>query len=165
MSIVVHPMVFRRLWALWHDQPLSTIRSVNADRWYKDGLRFTCTMCGNCCTGDPGVVWVNSEEIEEIAVYLGKSVGEIRLLHTRLVGSRVSLTEYANGDCTFFDPENRRCTIYPVRPRQCRSWPFWNSNLESPDRWRDVQKVCPGAGNGAFVALEEIESQAALVDM
>jgi hypothetical protein len=35
--------------------------------WYKDGLRFTCTGCGDCCTGAPGYVWVNKEEIEALA--------------------------------------------------------------------------------------------------
>ena len=133
--------------------------------WYKDGLNFTCTGCGNCCTGAPGVVWVNDEEIEQIAGHLNKSVGEVRLAHTRLVGNRVSLTEYANGDCTFFDPKSRSCTIYPARPRQCRSWPFWNSNLNRPDSWEQLQRVCPGAGRGAFVPLEEIEAQAGLIDI
>lgn len=133
--------------------------------WYKDGLNFACTQCGNCCTGSPGVVWVGDEEISQIAEHLGKPVGEVRLFHTRPVRGRVSLTEYANGDCTFFDPQTRRCRIYAVRPRQCRSWPFWKSNLESPARWRDAQKVCPGAGQGAFVSLDEIEAQASLIDV
>lgn len=31
--------------------------------WYAPGLSFTCTQCGNCCTGEPGVVWVSDEEI------------------------------------------------------------------------------------------------------
>lgn len=135
------------------------------EKWYKDGLHFSCTQCGNCCTGEPGVVWVNDEEIEQIAEHLGKTVGEVRLFHTRLVGRRVSLTEFAGGDCTFLDPRTRRCTIYPVRPRQCRSWPFWRSNLESPRSWREVQQTCPGAGKGAFVGLEQIEREASRIDM
>ena len=135
------------------------------DKWYKDGLHFTCTGCGNCCTGAAGVVWVDDEELERIAEHLGKTIGELRLFHTRLFGNRVSLTEFANGDCTFFDPETRRCTIYPVRPRQCRSWPFWNSNLKSRRHWRETQQSCPGAGNGAFVSLEEIEQQASQIDI
>ena len=133
--------------------------------WYNDGLHFECTQCGNCCTGDPGFVWADEAELEAIAEYLGKTVGEVRLFHTRLSGRRVSLTEYANGDCTFFDGRTRRCTIYPVRPQQCRTWPFWNSNIASPESWKTVQKTCPGAGRGAFVSLEEIESQAAAIDL
>ena len=132
--------------------------------WYKNGLHFTCAQCGNCCSGEPGVVWVDEEELESIAKYLGKSIGEVRLFHTRLVANRVSLIEYANGDCTFFNAETRRCTIYCVRPLQCRSWPFWLCNLKSEQIWKRVQKTCPGAGNGAFVSLEEIEAEAAEID-
>jgi hypothetical protein len=128
-------------------------------------LQFTCTQCGDCCTGAPGVVWVNEEEIRQIAEHLGTSVGALRLEHTRLVGKQVSLKEFANGDCTFLHPETRKCTVYPVRPRQCRTWPFWNSNLESPETWRDVQRVCPGAGKGDFVSLDEIKARASVIDI
>lgn len=133
--------------------------------WYKAGLHFKCTQCGNCCTGDPGVVWVDADELEAVAEYLGKSIGEVRLFHTRLVGNRVSLSEFANGDCTFFDGATRRCTIYPVRPQQCRTWPFWKSSLESAQTWKDVQKACPGAGNGGFVSSEEVEAAAERIDI
>src|SRR5690606_15561824 len=50
------------------------------DRWYRDGLRFECTQCGNCCTGMPGHVWVDEADIARIAEYLDKPIGEIRLL-------------------------------------------------------------------------------------
>lgn len=133
--------------------------------WYHDGLCFSCTRCGNCCTGSPGVVWVDDEEIERIAEMQRVSADQIRLLHTRLVGNRVSLREAPNGDCTFFDPRTRRCTIYPVRPRQCRSWPFWNSNLVSPAAWEQVQRACPGAGRGTLYTLEEIQTEAARIDL
>ncbi|MGE3314245.1 MAG: YkgJ family cysteine cluster protein [Planctomycetaceae bacterium] len=134
--------------------------------WYKDGLQFTCTQCGNCCTGAPGVVWVNDEEIEAIAAATGKTPAEVRLFHTKLVRGRVSLTEFPNGDCTFFDSRTRKCTVYTARPRQCRTWPFWNSNLETPEDWAEVRAGgCPGAGQGAFVSLEEIERQASVIDI
>lgn len=128
--------------------------------WYKDGLRFTCTQCGNCCTGAPGYVWVQDKEIEAIAQFLDKPVGEIRLLYTRPVRGKVSLTEFANGDCVFFDGATRRCKIYPVRPPQCRTWPFWQGNIESPEDWELTQEGCPGAGRGELVPLEEIEKRA-----
>lgn len=133
--------------------------------WYKDGLNFTCSQCGDCCTGAPGVVWVSEEEIAEIAAHLDKPIGEIRLFHTRLVRGRVSLVEHQNGDCTFFDPESRGCTVYPVRPIQCRTWPFWNSNLESAEKWQKTCEYCPGAGEGAFFSLEQIEERASRMDV
>ena len=133
--------------------------------WYRDGLCFSCTECGDCCTGEPGVVWVTEEEIAEIARLTGKSIGEIRLFHTRIVGGRVSLREHANGDCTFFDPEKRNCTIYQARPTQCRTWPFWKSHLESPKAWEEVKRECPGCGQGEFFSLEEVERRAAEMDI
>ncbi|APZ96689.1 YkgJ family cysteine cluster protein [Fuerstiella marisgermanici] len=137
--------------------------SETAEPWYQDGLNFTCTQCGKCCTGAPGVVWVSEPEIKEIADYLDKPVGEIRLFHTRMLRGRVSLTEYQNGDCTFFDAEKRHCKVYPVRPMQCRTWPFWTSNLESREKWDEVCEECPGAGQGAFFSIEEVEERAAKV--
>lgn len=133
--------------------------------WYRDGLQFTCTQCGNCCTGAPGVVWVDDSEIKAIAELTGKSTGEILLMHTRLYAGRRSLTEFANGDCTFFDPEKRGCTIYEARPTQCRTWPFWNSNLESRASWEALSPECPGAGKGNFVSFEEIQKRAAQTDL
>lgn len=138
---------------------------MSAEPWYKDGLQFTCTQCGHCCSGPPGVVWVTDEDIQAIAEHRGRTVGEIRLFHTRPLFDRVSLTEFANGDCTFLDPATRRCTIYPVRPTQCRTWPFWPSNLASPAEWQRVQEVCPGTRGGAIIPLEEIERQAAQLDI
>ena len=133
--------------------------------WYREGLSFQCSECGNCCTGAPGVVWVNEEEITAIAEYLDKPIGEIRLMHTRPYRDGVSLTEFANGDCTFFDGKSRKCTIYPVRPRQCRTWPFWNSNLGKELDWNAAGRDCPGIGKGELVQLEEIQKRAEVIDI
>ena len=133
--------------------------------WYHEGLKFECTQCGNCCTGGPGAVWVTESEIRAIAEYRGISVGEMRISHTRIVNNAVTLREFANGDCTFFDGATRRCTIYPVRPVQCRTWPFWNSNLQSPESWERGQRVCPGMGQGDLVSLETIQQRAAIIDI
>jgi len=138
---------------------------MNQMPWYHPGLCFQCTQCGNCCTGESGAVWVSDEEIARIAEHLGCSVGEIRLMHTRLIGNRTSLAEYANGDCTFFDPQSRTCRIYPVRPRQCRSWPFWRSHLTSRHNWEQIQKKCPGAGQGPLIPVDQIEELAGLIDL
>lgn len=144
---------------------MSAEQPADSGPWYQNGLRFECTQCGDCCTGAPGFVWVNEDEIQAIAEYTQKPVGEIRIMRTRKVGSRVTLLDHANGDCTYFDPQKRGCTIYPVRPRQCRTWPFWNSNIESPEAWQAVRKECPGCGRGNLIPLEEIEIRAAVIDL
>ncbi|MBX3443316.1 MAG: YkgJ family cysteine cluster protein [Planctomyces sp.] len=133
--------------------------------WYRDGLRFQCTQCGNCCSGFPGFVWLTDDELQAIADHLGQTIGETRLMHTRLYRGQLSLAEFANGDCTFFDPATRGCRVYPARPTQCRTWPFWRSNLASPDAWERAGATCPGVGQGDFIPLEQIESLAAAREM
>lgn len=125
------------------------------DPWYQDGLRFECTRCGNCCTGEPGFVWVNEEEIAAIAKFRGESTETTRAVHTRNDGPHQSLKEKANGDCVFYDRE-QGCTIYPARPRQCRTWPFWESNVQTPETWKKTCEKCPGAGTGDLIPASEI---------
>ena len=43
---------------------IEEVAEMPATPWYKDGLRFQCTGCGDCCTGGPGYVWVNQAEID-----------------------------------------------------------------------------------------------------
>lgn len=126
-------------------------------KWYRDGLQFECTGCGACCSGEPGYVWVNSQEIVDMAAALDIAPSEFRRRFVRRVGNRMSLVEYPDGDCIFLDPETRKCLVYQARPVQCRSWPFWSSNLSSPQAWEATCKTCPGAGTGKLYTLEEIE--------
>ena len=130
--------------------------------WYQDGLRFHCTRCGHCCTGAPGYVWVNEEEIAAIAAHRGESRAEVAGMYVRQVGNRRSLRERPNGDCIFYDKEEG-CTIYPVRPRQCRTWPFWESNVATPEAWKRTCDFCPGSGQGELISAEEITRRVKLM--
>jgi uncharacterized protein len=143
--------------------------------WYADGLSFTCTQCGNCCTGGPGYVWISDTEVERLATFLNISPAETRKRHCRKVSGRVSLKEHRSPaglyDCTFLkeidaerDVEGQRvrykkriCTIYPVRPLQCRTWPFWEHNLSSAQAWKAAGRGCPGLNVGRVRDVEEIE--------
>ncbi len=127
--------------------------------WYHQGLKFTCTQCGDCCTGAPGFVWVNQDEIAGLARVVGVDIEQFEKLYVRAVGIRRSLVEFPNGDCVFFDGDSRRCTVYEARPRQCRTWPFWDSNLKSPEAWRQTCDICPGSGRGKLYSLEQIEER------
>jgi Fe-S-cluster containining protein len=134
---------------------------MSQEPWYKkDGLRFQCSQCGDCCTGAPGFVWVNADEIRALAERVtGGDVEEFERLYVRKVGVRKSLVEFPNGDCAFFDTQSRRCTVYDARPRQCRTWPFWDSNLKTPEDWQRTCQVCPGSGRGELYELQVIEEQ------
>lgn len=125
--------------------------------WYRDGLKFECTQCGDCCTGAPGYVWVTNQEIAALATALGLDCDTFEAQYVRQVGARKSLKEFPNGDCVLFDSQTRRCTVYAARPRQCRTWPFWESNLRTPADWQHTCQVCPGSGRGRLYTLEEIE--------
>ena len=127
--------------------------------WYTDGLRFECSQCGDCCTGAPGFVWVSQAEIDAIAEEVGMASEQFEDTYVRKIGARRSLREFPNGDCVFFDTENKGCQIYGARPIQCRTWPFWDSNLKSEKAWKETCEECPGSGNGKVYSLEEIEVQ------
>ncbi|MBN1851471.1 MAG: YkgJ family cysteine cluster protein [Pirellulales bacterium] len=133
---------------------------MKIDRWYQDGLRFRCRSCGDCCTGAPGYVWVNQREIQEMAALMEMDCDTFEAWYVRPIGIRKSLVELPNDDCVFFDPGTRRCAVYSARPRQCRTWPFWRSNLRTPETWAATCQNCPGSGQGRLFSLEEIEQRA-----
>lgn len=135
-----------------------------SEPWFQSGLRFTCTQCGKCCTGDPGFVWVDDEEIDKLAANRGMARNEFVAMYTYKTRGRISLREKANGDCVFFD-KARGCTVYPVRPKQCRTWPFWESNVATPEDWARTESVCPGSGQGELIPVEEILCRVKLIRM
>jgi uncharacterized protein len=128
--------------------------------WYRDGLSFTCTRCGACCTGAPGYVWVGLDEIKRLATFRKETVEQFSRKFVRQVGDRYSLNEKPGGDCIFWDQASG-CTVYRARPEQCRTWPFWPENVETPDDWERVCEICPGSGQGRLYSITEIQSSIA----
>ena len=115
--------------------------------WYADGLRFECTRCGRCCTGE-GHVWIGPERIDEMAGFLGLTVEAFSRRYVRLVDGRLALVDSPRrADCVFWE-RDLGCVVYPVRPTQCRTFPFWREHLESPEAWRDLADEVPGIGRG-----------------
>lgn len=127
---------------------------MSSKPWYREGLSFSCTRCGDCCTGAPGYVWVEPTEIDALAKHFGLSVDNFGERYLRKVGRRYSLIEKPGGDCVFFD---KGCSVYPARPTQCRTFPFWRSNLKSERAWDELADECPGIGQGKLFPVEEIE--------
>ncbi|MHC5026258.1 MAG: YkgJ family cysteine cluster protein [Planctomycetota bacterium] len=137
--------------------------------WYADGLRFECTMCGNCCTGPPGAVWFGDEEAQRMADKLGLGEKAFRKRFARRIGRRWSLNEQQTKhgfDCVFLDRSSVEgkavCRLYEARPDQCRTWPFWPENVATPEAWDAAKRdtPCPGMGSGRLVAVEEIRISA-----
>jgi hypothetical protein len=131
--------------------------------WYADGLAFECTMCGNCCTGAPGVVWFDEEEGRAMAKKLGMREADFYRTFARKVGGRWSLNEQQTPqglDCVFLDretiPGKAICRVYEARPTQCKTWPFWPENLKSKRAWDRAARTCPGMNQGQVIPVEEI---------
>jgi Fe-S-cluster containining protein len=137
---------------------------VSEEVWYGEGLRFSCTRCGKCCTGTPGYVWVNDEELRAIAEFRAEPLEEVTGLYTRLARRGRTLRDRTDGDCVFYD-KTQGCVIYPVRPRQCRTWPFWHSNVASPEAWQHTCSVCPGSGKGELISAEEILARVKVIKL
>ncbi len=137
---------------------------MSEEVWFADGLPFSCTRCGHCCTGAPGYVWVNEEEIQAIASFRGVTVEEATGLYTYVVPRGRTLRDNAEGGCVFYHNE-QGCTIYPVRPRQCRTWPFWHSNLVSEEAWQKTCAICPGSGKGELISVEEILARVKVIQL
>ena len=122
------------------ENPLSV---VNNEPWYKEGLRFNCTGCGDCCRG-PGYVWVKEEEIKRLAKQLNMSVEAFMKKYTRQVGFNISLTEDPVTDDCIFLKDGKECSVYEARPHQCRSFPWWPENIDTPEKWAETKKRCEG---------------------
>jgi Fe-S-cluster containining protein len=124
--------------------------------WYRDGLRFECTRCGNCCSGPPGTVFATEAEAVALAEHLGIANTSFREKYVRLlVHGGVLLREKPNSECIFFNGA-KGCSVYEHRPLQCRSWPFWRSTTLSPERWLAQAESCPGMNRGPLFDSEFI---------
>lgn len=126
---------------------------VERSYFFDGGIRFECLCCGACCTGSPGVVYVNDSEIIAIAGYLGVSEADFRRRCLYSFRDRYSIQEHSDGRCLFYEAG---CRIYPVRPLQCRTYPFWVENMRSRYHWRRVRRECPGIGVGRLYDRPEI---------
>ena len=118
----------------------------------------SCQTCGGkCCRGFGGYIWLNMEELREIAASRKMAVAIFSRQYIRQVKGRLSLQErVVNGEhfCCFFDIFDRRCTIYPNRPEQCRTFPFWNQFRQEPQK---IFLECPGVFSRSAGPAENVD--------
>lgn len=140
--------------------------------WYTDGLRFTCTLCGACCSGPHGEVTLLPEDERRLAKGLGIRLREFRERYTmisRETGRRVltlkpSPVKEGDQDCVFLDRESEPgkavCVANEHKPAQCRAWPFWPSVVESRESWEANRENCEGIEHGDEVVSGKVVSRA-----
>lgn len=129
----------------------------------KSGLSFSCTMCGNCCTGPEGYVLITEAETKALAARLGIEVGDFLARFTKMTELGRSLNEKQSPyghDCAFLDrekiPGKAVCGVYADRPTQCRTWPFWNTVIQSRAHWERAKRTCPGIDRGPRHSVQQI---------
>ncbi|MGA1826356.1 MAG: YkgJ family cysteine cluster protein [bacterium] len=127
----------------------------NRPHFFEQGLHFQCQRCGVCCTGEPGIVYVNHAEVIRISHFLDLEQETFIKHYLYPFRDSYSIREDPKGNCYFY---NNGCAIYSVRPAQCKTYPFWFHNLQSKESWRNVAKECPGVGKGRLYKKEEILS-------
>lgn len=144
-------------------------RDARAD---DDGLRFSCSLCGACCTGSEGYVLITDDERDALARRLGLSQTDFDERYTKetSLGKSLSETPTSHGlDCVFLDrqtiPGKAICGVYEDRPAQCKTWPFWKSNLSSARAWQQAAAGCPGIDRGPVVSPTKIRQARDVVDL
>lgn len=133
------------------------------NKFYKDGLNFSCRQCSYCCKGFPGVVLMSEADLERFAKWADVTCEQFILMYCRWIESDdgfeyLSLREKRNMECIFW---NKGCEAYEARPIQCRTYPFWTKVLEDQDTWNEESKTCPGINCGEIHSAEEIETELA----
>jgi len=139
----------------WFDRPNPDTGEI--------GLRFGCTQCGNCCSGSPGVVLLNDDEINALAKRLEMPREQFVRDYTHPTSRGPSLNERVSPhglDCVFLDrktvPGRAVCGVYEDRPSQCRAWPFWRELTRSRRNWVKASADCPGLDHGRLYPPDEI---------
>jgi len=140
--------------------------------WYEKGLKFQCSMCGNCCSGPEGEIPVLLRDRRRLAKHVGVSMRTFNQDYTTIsknTKSRVLKMHPTPGkkeslDCIFLDrekiPGKAICSAHLAKPKQCQAWPFWPSILESEKSWKETGIHCCGVDDGELVlSKKEIENK------
>jgi Fe-S-cluster containining protein len=122
--------------------------------FFNTGIKFECTECGYCCTGEEGTIYVTNGEIEAISGYLQLTKEKVTDKYLYPFRDSYSIKEEPNGDCIFY--KDKKCEIYSVRPAQCRTYPFWVKNLRTEEGWKEVMEECPGVGRGRLYTKDDV---------
>ena len=102
--------------------------------------KFRCERCGRCCYTPGGGLYLEEEDFERIA---------------RFLGSRKRLKAFCRYDkalgvwileqpCPFYDADKRECRIYQIRPLTCTKYPLHPPLKEMPYNLA-VDAFCPAA--------------------
>lgn len=125
--------------------------------WFRDGLRFTCTQCGDCCRSHGEYKWVFLDPADVTRLAQHKGMTNVEFLREYCDRDEDGIThtlKWPDDACVFLGDQG--CTVYDARPTQCRTWPFWPENLTKKVWEAEIVPFCPGAGEGRLYSIGEI---------
>ena len=127
--------------------------------YQQQALRFECTGCGKCCTGNNDhYIAMNKVEAERIRKYLDISESWFRRRYVSHLTRNTLTARMKDGRCSFLDPQGS-CRIYHLRPVQCQTYPWWPEVVETKRSWNNEAKRCEGINAGSVVPVKNITHQ------
>lgn len=132
---------------------------MGKEKFYKDGLNFSCQRCSFCCGHSPGFVYLSKRDLDSLRNFFNMSVTEFVQKYCRWAdyyyGKQVlALLEKENYDCILWE---QGCSAYEARPVQCSTYPFWSWMIENKAMWTECAADCPGMNKGRLWTFDEIE--------
>lgn len=131
------------------------------NKWWKNGIAFSCTQCAKCCNvhDDMAYVYVNRHERQRIADQLQITLGAFTKEYTRRDSDGQHHLLFIDDHCIFL--EDKQCTIHDAKPTQCRTWPFWEEVMVSKSEYqKQVLDFCPGSNvEQPVISADSIDKQ------
>jgi Fe-S-cluster containining protein len=135
---------------------------------FRDGFRFRCTRCGNCCTKLGRELPLLVEDVRRLARHLRIRVQTfvrrycdhvadvVRDGPTTVRIPSLQLRVPSSGRCVFLTDTNR-CGVHDAKPFVCAQSPFMHYVAGSQERWDEAVAMCPGFGLGRFRSARTLQ--------
>jgi Fe-S-cluster containining protein len=88
-------------------------------------------------------VHLSQADLERLADFLRLPAGAFARRYTRSIGGRRLLLDKPDSHACIFLSQ-KSCSVYGARPTQCRTYPWWLSNIQDEQSWREAGEVCEG---------------------
>ncbi len=105
---------------------------------------FECTMCGQCCEGQGGIV-VSPSDLVRICDHLQLDAEEFREKYGIVHNGKLKVRSGDDDFCIFFKA-GVGCGVHVARPDICRAWPFFRGNMLDNESFFLAKDYCPGIG-------------------
>jgi len=147
-----------------------TSTDIHLSKFYKDGIYFSCQLCGECCKGfNNGEVYLYHDDIVRLVKHLNQNMNKnetltsfckkyVKIIRTTFYWKKKGASRgrtytfktlgfrFVGDDehCSFISDDNS-CTVHKARPFQCRAYPIgWNMLIKSVRNFRKYSRECPG---------------------